>query len=176
MGRSWQSLELFEGVSVLENLEIASDSRSWFSNITGLIRPGKGRLTPGAAAAVEEFDLADKLTETPRDLPYGQRRLLAIARAIALNPSVLLLDEPAAGLDDHETRELAVLVRRLADEWGFAILLVEHDMTFVMSVCDDITVLDFGKPIAQGAPEAISADSAVRAAYLGQEHEPIVSA
>ena len=79
-----------------------------------------------------------------QDLPYGQRRLLAIVRAVATQPSVLLLDEPAAGLSDVETAELAHLVRRLADDWGIAILLVEHDMTFVMSVCDDIVVLDFG--------------------------------
>ena len=85
-----------------------------------------------------------------QDLPYGQRRLLAIARAVATQPSVLLLDEPAAGLGDVETAELAHLVRRLADDWGIAVLLVEHDMNFVMSVCDDIVVLDFGRQIAEG--------------------------
>ena len=85
-----------------------------------------------------------------QDLPYGQRRLLAIARAVAMQPSVLLLDEPAAGLGDAETAELAHLVRRLADDWGIAVLLVEHDMNFVMSVCDDIVVLDFGARSARG--------------------------
>ena len=88
-----------------------------------------------------------------QDLPYGQRRLLAIARAVATQPSVLLLDEPAAGLSDVETAELGHLVRRLADDWGIAVLLVEHDMTFVMSVCDDIVVLDFGTKISAGTPQ-----------------------
>ena len=100
----------------------------------------------------------------------AQRRLLAIARAVATQPSVLLLDEPAAGLGDLETRELATLVRRLADDWGIAVLLVEHDMNFVMSVCDHIVVLDFGAQIAEGTPDEIRHDPLVVAAYLG-EHE-----
>ena len=106
-----------------------------------------------------------------QDLPYGQRRLLAIARAVATQPSVLLLDEPAAGLGDAETAELAHLVRRLADDWGMAILLVEHDMNFVMTVCDEIVVLDFGRKIAEGAPDVVRRDPAVIAAYLGQSEE-----
>ena len=104
-------------------------------------------------------------------LSYGKRRLLAIARAVAAQPSVLLLDEPAAGLNDHETRELATLVVRLAKEWGMAILLVEHDINFVMSVCDDITVLDFGTRISEGTPAEVRADPAVISAYLGEEDE-----
>ena len=110
---------------------------------------------PGeVVAAIREFRLEDDLLRHVQDLPYGQRRLLAIARAVATRPSVLLLDEPAAGLGDVETAELARLVRRLADDWGIGVLLVEHDMTFVMSVCDDIVVLDFGIKIAEGTPRA----------------------
>ena len=107
-------------------------------------------------AAIHEFRLEDDLLRQVQDLPYGQRRLLAIARAVATQPSVLLLDEPAAGLGDVETAELAHLVRRLADDWGIAVLLVEHDMNFVMSVCDHIVVLDFGRQIAEGTPRARS--------------------
>jgi sulfate-transporting ATPase len=168
--RSWQSLELFEDVTALENLQIASDRRSWSSNLVGLAWPGSPRLSASAAAAVREFQLTEHLEQKPSDLPYGRRRLLGIARSIALDPSVLLLDEPASGLSDTESAELARLVRRLADEWGFAILLVEHDMTFVMSVCDHIVVLDFGRQIADGPPEQIRRDPAVIAAYLGEEH------
>jgi sulfate-transporting ATPase len=120
-------------------------------------------------SAIKEFGLGDDLDRNVEDLSYGKRRLLAIARAVAMQPSVLLLDEPAAGLGDAETAELAHLVRRLADDWGMAVLLVEHDMTFVMSVCDEIVVLDFGRRIAEGPPEAIRRDERVVAAYLGED-------
>ena len=103
-----------------------------------------------------------------QDLPYGQRRLPAIVRAVATRPSVLLLDEPAAGLRGVEPAELGRLVRRLADDWGIASLLVEHDMTFVMSVCDDIVVVDFGTQISAGTPRQVRHDPAVIAAYLGE--------
>ena len=99
----------------------------------------------------------------------GKRRLLAIARAVAMHPSVLLLDEPAAGLSSAESAELAIVVRRLAKEWGMAVLVVEHDMNFVMEVCDDVMVLDFGKMIAAGPPDDIRNNPAVIAAYLGDE-------
>jgi sulfate-transporting ATPase len=130
-------------------------------------------LTAAAAAAVREFGLESELDTDVTDLPYGRRRLVAIARAIAVDPSVLLLDEPAAGLDGTETAELAKVVRRLASDWGFTIVVVEHDMSFVMSVCDRIVVLDFGKQIAHDTPEKIRADPVVIRAYLG---EPEVAA
>ena len=124
---------------------------------------------PGAVvAAIKEFGLEADLLRQVQDLSYGQRRLLAIARAVATRPSVLLLDEPAAGLGDAQTAELGHLVRRLAGDWGMGILLVEHDMNFVMNVCDDIVVLDFGLQIAAGPPDAVRRDQKVIAAYLGQ--------
>ena len=132
----------------------------------------------GQAAArrnAMQFGLEPQLDQQVSDLPYGKRRLLAIARAVATRPSVLLLDEPAAGLGDVETVELANLVKGLARDWGIAVLLVEHDMTFVMSVCDELVVLDFGRKIAQGSPEEIRSDPAVIAAYLGDAEYDEVS-
>ena len=96
------------------------------------------------------------------------RRLLAIARAVAMHPSVLLLDEPAAGLSSVESLELGRVVRQLADEWGIAILVVEHDMHFVMGFCDNVVVLDFGRQIAEGTPAEVRSNPAVIAAYLGE--------
>ena len=103
------------------------------------------------------------------------RRLLAIARSVAMHPSVILLDEPAAGLSSAESAELARVVRRLADDWGMAVLVVEHDMNFVMGVCDEVIVLDFGTRIALGPPEEIRNDPLVISAYLGVD-EPAAPA
>lgn len=171
ISRSFQSLELFEDATVLDNLRAASDPRDRLSYLTDLVYPRTPPLPPTVVAAIREFRLEDDLLRHVQDLPYGQRRLLAIARAVAAQPSVLLLDEPAAGLGDVETAELAHLVRRLADDWGIAVLLVEHDMNFVMSVCDRIVVLDFGRRIAEGTPDEVRNDPAVIAAYLGQSDE-----
>ena len=168
--RSFQSLELFEDVTVFDNLRAASDPRDKLSYVRDLVYPMSPPLPTSMVAAIREFGLEDDLNRLVQDLPYARRRLLAIARAIAAQPSVLLLDEPAAGLGDVETGELVHLVRRLADDWGIAVLLIEHDMNFVMSVCDRIVVLDFGRQIAEGTPEEIRNNPAVVAAYLG-EHE-----
>ncbi len=174
VSRSFQSLELFEDLTVLENLRTASDQRDWLSGLTGLVWPADPPLPPAAVAAIREFGLEDDLHRTVTDLAFGRRRLVGIARAVATQPSILLLDEPAAGLGDAESAELAALVRRLADEWGIGILLVEHDMRFVMDVCDRIVVLDFGRTIGSGTPEEIRRDPAVVAAYLGEPLEALV--
>lgn len=171
-GRSFQSLELFDDVSVRENLLAASDRPRPLSAITDLITPGAQTLTSTALDAVEEFGLTDLLDTVPGDLPHGQRRLVAIARAVASSPSILLLDEPAAGLDEVETQELAHLVRRLAATWGMGILLVEHDMTFVMQLCDEVVALDFGRVIFRGTPDEVRRNDDVRRAYLGEAEEP----
>ncbi|MBO4254580.1 ABC transporter permease subunit [Streptomyces griseorubiginosus] len=167
LSRSFQSLELFEDMTVRDNLAVACERPGPWAYLTDLIRPGSRPLPGHVLVAVREFGLQDSLDRPVAELSYGERRLLAIARAVAASPSVLLLDEPAAGLSDDETRELAHLVRRLAEDWGMGVLLVEHDVDMVMSVCDEIVVLDFGRRICAGTPEEVRRDPAVRAAYLG---------
>ncbi|MDY7106851.1 MAG: branched-chain amino acid ABC transporter permease/ATP-binding protein [Actinomycetota bacterium] len=169
LSRSFQSLELFEDATVHDNLRAASDPRDRWSYLRDLFWPVDDPLSGEVVAAVREFQLTDDLHRHVQDLPYGQRRLLALARAVATRPSVLLLDEPAAGLGDNESAELAHLVRRLADDWGIAVLLVEHDMNFVMGVCDEIVVLDFGRCISEGTADEVRRDPAVIAAYLGDD-------
>ena len=165
--RSFQSLELFEDLTVEANIRAGADRATRASWFTDLLWPRPEPLTSSSIAAIHEFDLVRDLDKLPPELSYGRRRLVGIARAIASGPSILMLDEPAAGLDDTESRELAHLIRRLADEWGMGVLLVEHDVGMVMSTCDRIVVLEFGRVIASGTPREIRDDPAVKAAYLG---------
>ncbi|MGH2761678.1 MAG: ABC transporter permease subunit [Thermoleophilaceae bacterium] len=176
VARSFQSLELFEDATVLDNLRVASDPRDFGSYLRDIVWPKTPPLPGEVISAIKEFDLQGDLDRQVQDLPYGKRRLLAIARAVAGHPKVLLLDEPAAGLGDHETAELAHLVRRLASDWGIAILLVEHDMSFVMAVCDHIVVLDFGRQISEGTPDVVRNDPVVIGAYLGVDDEAVMAA
>jgi ABC-type branched-subunit amino acid transport system ATPase component len=154
---------------VRDNLRTASDSRDRLAYVSNLVASRNEALAPAAIAAIREFQLEPYLDMLPADLPYGRRRLVAVARAVATGPSILLLDEPAAGLDETETSELAALVRRLARAWGIGVLVIEHDMTFVMSTCDRIVVLDFGQEIGRGTPAEVATDQRVIAAYLGEE-------
>ena len=167
MARSFQSLELFDDLTIEENVRAASDHLRWWTYLRCLIWPTREPLSPVAQAAIGAFGLTEDLKRRPSDLPYGRRRLVGIARAVAGGAPILLLDEPAAGLDEGESAELARLLRILANEWGIGILLVEHDMTLVMSVSNRIAALDFGRVISIDKPEGIRHDPRVIAAYLG---------
>jgi sulfate-transporting ATPase len=168
--RSFQSLELFEDLSVYDNLLVASDRPAWWRSLVAGLVPGRSTLSGAATAAVLQFGLDERLYDDPADLSYGERRLLAIARALATRPRVLLLDEPAAGLGATERRELSTIIRRIADEWGIAVFLIEHDVELVMGVSDEVVALDFGTVIARGTPQEVRNSPEVIAAYLGADH------
>jgi len=173
IGRSFQSLELFDDLTVADNLAVGADRARWFHYGTDLFAPGAESLPATAAYAVGEFQLTGDLDRKPMELPFGRRRLLGIARAVAANPAALLLDEPAAGLDERESAELATVLKRLAHERGFAILLVEHDMSLVMAVSDRIVALDFGSKIAEGTPDEVRTNPMVITAYLGLSEDEV---
>jgi sulfate-transporting ATPase len=165
--RSFQTLELLEDMSVLDNLRVAEDKQDLRSYLLDLVHPRRGTLSPATEAAVRAFHLEDMLTAVPTDLAYGDRRLVAIARAVAGEPSVLLLDEPAAGLSETERAEVGDLIRMIADEWRIAVLLIEHDVALVRRVSDRVVALDFGRPVVSGSPDEVLSHPRVIEAYLG---------
>ncbi|MDX3499074.1 ABC transporter ATP-binding protein [Streptomyces turgidiscabies] len=155
LARTFQRLELFGRLSVRDNLLVAAE-----------LGPERPRAVAVVGEILDRLGLTGIADTAPDSLPTGVGRLVEVGRALALRPKVLLLDEPAAGQDGEETERFAVLLRSLADD-GTAVVLVEHDMSLVMSVCDDVYVLDLGKVIAVGPPEVIRNDETVLAAYLG---------
>jgi len=167
LGRSFQSLELFDDLTVRENLQTACDRRDRAAYVTNLAKPDRGVLTAAAVAAMADFGLEDYLDTKVSDLDYARRRMLAVARAVAGGHSVLLLDEPASGLGEPQTRHLGEVLRRLADERGLAIFLIEHNIDMVLRTCDRVYALDFGVLIGSGTPTEIRVNSAVVQAYLG---------
>jgi ABC-type branched-subunit amino acid transport system ATPase component/ABC-type branched-subunit amino acid transport system permease subunit len=169
LGRSFQSLELFNDLTVFDNLRAASEIHSRGNILRDLIWPKKVPLSPAAWDAVRLLGLDEHLDRTIDSLSYGQRRLVAIARALATDSDVILLDEPAAGLDEVETAELRTVVRRMAEEHGMAVLLIEHDVELVMAVSDVVTALNFGDVIAVGRPQDVRHHPEVIASYLGTE-------
>jgi len=172
VARSFQSVELFAGLTVRENLAVACESGgSPLRYLSDLVRPGRVRLSVAALQAVEDFGLAADLDRRAESLPFGRRRLVAIARAVAAEPSVLLLDEPAAGLDEVETAELSVLVRSLARDWGIAVLLVEHNLDMVLQLCDRVTVMVTGSVLYSGTPSDVRNHPDVLEAYIGTHAE-----
>ncbi|MFE0748352.1 ATP-binding cassette domain-containing protein [Gordonia sp. NPDC058843] len=167
IARSFQSLELFVGLTIRENLAVACERPSILRYLGDLVLPGDIRLSPAAWEAVRRFQLIDLIDEHPESTSFGHRKAVAIARSVAGTPSVLLLDEPAAGLGDVEAQELAELITVLAREWGIGVLLVEHNVDLVLRLCDRVTVLQSGAVIMSGTPEEVRRDPAVIDAYLG---------
>ncbi len=165
--RSWQAVELFEEMTVRENLLVAADDQSRWQYLFGLVRPGRQVPTALMNDLVAEFALGDVLGQHPSTLPHGVSRLVGIARALVSEPAVLLLDEPAAGLDAREAAELGVAIREMAQRHGIGILVIEHDVPLLLQTCDRMVVLDFGRKIAEGAPGDIAGDASVIEAYLG---------
>ena len=168
LSRSFQSLELFTDLTIGENLAVSEDATPWHRCLSDFVRPGHIELGFAASETLRSFELEPLMNQKPSEISFGQRKTVAIARAIASSPSVLLLDEPAAGLDDHEAAELASLIRKLADDWGIALLLVEHKVDMIMSVSDRITVMQNGSVLASGSPEEIRRNPDVIIAYLGE--------
>jgi ABC-type branched-subunit amino acid transport system ATPase component/branched-subunit amino acid ABC-type transport system permease component len=169
VGRSFQGLQLFNDMTVAENLMAASGKGSVLSGVRDLVHPGRPALGRGALAGIAHFGLEKVLARLPGELPYGQRSLVAIARALAREPAVLLLDEPAAGLSESERSQLSGLLKDLATSRDVGVLLVEHDIELVLRTCDRVIVLNFGQIIASGTPDHIRTSDAVAKAYLGGE-------
>ncbi|MGH3358838.1 MAG: ABC transporter ATP-binding protein [Nocardioidaceae bacterium] len=172
ISRTLQGLGLFDRITVLENVMIGADRHArtgFWSALLTLPRGGRDEraLRARAMATLEELRIAGYADRLPSSLPYAIRKRVSIARALVAEPSLLLLDEPASGLSSEEMDELGRLIRGLTDR--MSVMLVEHHMDLVMSVCDDIVVLDFGKVIAAGSPDEVRDDPAVLAAYLGDE-------
>ncbi len=168
MARSWQAVELFNEMTIRDNLLVAADRHKASHYFTDLLRPGRQGHTEVMAEVIEEFELAPYLDVLPPSVSQGTARLVGIARSIVTEPTVLLLDEPAAGLDAAESVELGAAIRRVADQRGIGVLLVEHDVDLLLTICDRIVVLDFGRKIAEGTPEEITSNPAVIRAYLGE--------
>jgi branched-chain amino acid transport system ATP-binding protein len=170
ISRTLQGLGLFDKMTVLDNVLVGADqdaTSGFWSDLLSLPRSGRdeARLRERALGALEELGVAAYADRYPASLPYALRKKVALARALVSEPELLLLDEPASGLSDAEMEELGALLRGLTDR--MSVMLVEHHMDLVMSVCDDLVVLDFGRVIATGSPAEVRDDPAVQAAYLG---------
>jgi branched-chain amino acid transport system ATP-binding protein len=173
IARTFQNIRLFGDLSVVDNVKVAVQRR-WPASLTATLlgTPGfRRRESEIDAAAIEllsRVGLVERREQLARNLPYGDQRRLEIARAVATQPRILLLDEPNAGMNPIETQDLLALVRRLRDELGITIVLVAHDIPLVMTLCERIQVLNYGRLIAEGDPAAVRANPEVIAAYLGQ--------
>ncbi len=177
IGRTFQNIRLCKELTVLDNVRIAFDTRLGTTPLAALfalpgLRRDERRSRDESLAILEAFGLGAEAGALAGELSYGRQRRLEIARAIALKPALLLLDEPAAGLNSAEMAELLEFLRWVRGHFGVTIVLIEHHMQLVMGLCDRISVFDFGEKIAEGTPAEIRADRRVIDAYLGEEVHP----
>ena len=176
IARTFQNIRLFNDLSVLDNVKIAAHKNVPYGFLSAIFRTpgffqGEKKIEKEALKYLEIFNLDDKKNELAKNLPYGEQRRLEIARAMATRPTMLILDEPAAGMNPQETQELMKLIRWIRKEFNLTILLIEHDMSLVMGVCERLYVLDYGQIIAEGKPGEIRSNKRVIEAYLGEEVE-----
>jgi branched-chain amino acid transport system ATP-binding protein len=174
MARTFQNIRLFKDLTVLDNIRIAMHQKIQYSTASALFRFNKyyneeDRLLKEAEELMDIFSLTHKKNELARNLSYGEQRHLEIVRAMATKPKLLLLDEPAAGMNPNETANLTKTIAKIRDEFNLTILLIEHDMSLVMKICERIYVLDYGTMIASGVPEEIRSNRKVIEAYLGED-------
>lgn len=174
IGRTFQNIRLFSNLSVMDNVIIASNLDATYNMADAFIKSRKYKerekhLKEKAMGLLEVVGLSDKAGERASSLPYGHQRKLEIARAMALDPKLLLLDEPAAGMNADESAELVNFVQEIKERFNITILMIEHHMDVVTNLCDHVTVLNFGKTIAVGTPEEVKSDPEVIKAYLGGE-------
>lgn len=173
ISRTFQNLQIFNNMSVLENVMVGRHTKSKTGLLGAIfpissVRQEEKSIVEKALDELAQVNLADKAMDSASNLPYGQQKMLEIARAVALEPELLLLDEPAAGLNPNETREVINIIYKLKSQ-GVTILLVEHDMETVMEIADQLVVLNFGNKLAEGTPFEIQNNHEVIAAYLGEE-------
>lgn len=174
IARTFQNIRLFSDLSVLDNVKISYDYKLKYNLLDSILRTPRfkkeeSNMDSEVKNLLKTFNLLDKCYEKASNLSYGEQRRLEIVRALATGPKLLLLDEPAAGMNPQETAELSNLIKWIRDTYDVSILLIEHDMNLVMGICDKITVLDYGKIIAVGSPDEIKNNPKVIEAYLGEE-------
>ncbi|SEK46346.1 branched-chain amino acid transport system ATP-binding protein [Carnobacterium iners] len=172
LGRTFQNIRLFKNLTVLDNVLIGMHAKKKVGALAGIIRTphfyqSEEKMKKDAIALLTIFNLEDKVAELAKNLPYGEQRRLEIVRALATKPKILFLDEPAAGMNPQETADLTALIRQIQRDFEITILLIEHDMSLVMNVCERIYVLEYGRMIAHGTPAEIKNNQAVIKAYLG---------